>query len=243
MSKAITTVNHHRTPFSQKLLEWFDQHGRKDLPWQQDKTPYRIWVSEIMLQQTQVTTVIPYFKKFMGRFPDVHALAAASEDEVLHFWSGLGYYSRARNLHKAARTVTKEFSGEFPRSVELLMKLPGIGRSTAGAIAAISMGVRAPIMDGNVKRVLTRYCGVKGWPGKSAVAEKLWDIAEQLTPDRRVDDYTQAMMDMGATLCTRSKPNCHQCPLKTHCKAHRAGEETRYPEPKPKKDKPQRAVY
>lgn len=228
--------------FGQTVLTWFDQHGRKHLPWQKDITPYRVWISEIMLQQTQVTTVIPYFEKFMERFPAVQALAGASEDEVLHHWSGLGYYSRARNLHKAAKVVMDNFSGHFPESVEQLMELPGIGRSTAGAIASISMGIRAPILDGNVKRVLARYRAISGWPGKTAVANQLWNIAEEYTPQERVADYTQVMMDLGAMICTRTKPSCQLCPLNDSCLAHAAGEETRFPESKPKKNKPERAV-
>ncbi len=233
----VTTI-----PFSQQVLNWFDQHGRKHLPWQQNITPYKVWISEIMLQQTQVTTVIPYFERFMENFPDVQSLAAASEDEVLHHWSGLGYYSRARNLHKAANMVCTTFAGEFPKSVRGLMELPGIGRSTAGAIASISMGIRAPILDGNVKRVLTRYRAITGWPGQTAVANQLWEIAEQYTPEERVADYTQVMMDLGAMICTRSKPSCSLCPLNTSCLAHAAGEESRFPESKPKKDKPERSV-
>ncbi len=228
--------------FSQKLLSWFDEHGRKHLPWQQNKTPYRVWISEIMLQQTQVTTVIPYYQKFMERFPEVTDLAAVSEDEVLHFWSGLGYYSRARNLHKAAKKVVSEFSGTFPHSVEQLMALPGIGRSTAGAIASISMGISAPIMDGNVKRVLTRYFAIHGWPGQTRVANELWEIAEKLTPESRTGDYTQVMMDLGATVCKRSKPTCQTCPLEDSCIAHKLGQERLFPESKPKKDKPEKST-
>lgn len=228
--------------FSFKALQWFDTHGRKHLPWQQNINPYRVWVSEIMLQQTQVTTVIPYFEKFMHRFPDVYLLANANGDDVLHHWSGLGYYSRARNLHKAAKAVVDIHQGKFPDSVEKLMALPGIGRSTAGAIASVSMGIRAPILDGNVKRVLARYCAVSGWPGQTAVANRLWEIAEQLTPHERVADYTQVMMDLGAIICTRTKPSCKLCPLQENCQAHKTGTETVYPESKPKQIKPERAV-
>ena len=235
-------MTQHANSFGQKVLHWFDQHGRKHLPWQQDITPYRVWISEIMLQQTQVATVIPYFEKFMSSFPDVQALANASEDEVLHHWSGLGYYSRARNLHKAAKMVVDKFAGEFPRSVEQLIELPGIGRSTAGAIASISMEIRAPILDGNVKRVLARYRAIPGWPGQIAVANQLWDIAEEYTPHERVADYTQVMMDLGAMICTRTKPSCPLCPLSEDCLAHAAGDETRFPESKPKKNKPERSV-
>ncbi|MGI9277882.1 MAG: A/G-specific adenine glycosylase [Endozoicomonas sp.] len=228
--------------FNQQVLQWFDRHGRKNLPWQKNISPYRVWISEIMLQQTQVATVIPYFEKFMGRFPTVTQLAAAEQDDVLHLWSGLGYYSRARNLHKAAKMVVDEFDGEFPCSVDKLITLPGIGLSTAGAIASISMGIRAPILDGNVKRVLARYRAVEGWPGQSAVAKELWAIAEQYTPAERTAEYTQAMMDLGAMICTRSKPSCMLCPLQDSCHAHQAGEESRFPGKKPKKDKPERAI-
>ena len=228
--------------FSQKVLSWFDQHGRKHLPWQQNINPYRVWISEIMLQQTQVATVIPYFERFMASFPDVQTLARAGEDDVLHHWSGLGYYSRARNLHKAAKMVVGQFGGEFPESIEGLTELPGIGRSTAGAIASISMGIRAPVLDGNVKRVLTRYFAVPGWPGQTVTSRKLWEIAGQLTPCERVADYTQVMMDLGAMVCTRTRPACQLCPLQNDCLAHQAGEETRFPESKPKKTKPGRSV-
>lgn len=228
------------TQFSSAVLGWYDQHGRKDLPWQQGITPYRVWVSEIMLQQTQVSTVLGYFDRFMDALPTVQALAAAPEDEVLHLWTGLGYYTRARNLHKAAKQVVEQHSGEFPRSVEQLAELPGIGRSTAGAIASLSMGLRAPILDGNVKRVLARYKAQAGYPGEPKIAEQLWQLAEQLTPHERVNNYTQAMMDLGATLCTRSKPSCLLCPVQPGCHAHLLGRETDFPEPKPRKALPQK---
>lgn len=234
-------MNAHQS-FADRVLTWFDRHGRHDLPWQQNITPYRVWVSEIMLQQTQVATVLGYYNRFMDALPDVYALAAAPEDEVLHLWTGLGYYSRARNLHKTARIVVENYGGEFPLSVAKLTELPGIGRSTAGAIASISMGVRAPILDGNVKRVLARYLAVEGYPGESAVAARLWAAAEQFTPSMRVADYTQAMMDLGATLCTRTKPACLLCPLKTDCQAHQLHHETAYPTPKPRKTLPQKRV-
>lgn len=226
--------------FAARLLAWFDDHGRKDLPWQQDKSPYRVWVSEIMLQQTQVTTVIPYYERFMARFPDVASLAEAPLDDVLHHWSGLGYYARARNLHRTAVTVCDDYNGEFPDSLEAMMALPGIGRSTAGAILSIARGQRQPILDGNVKRVLARFHAIEGWPGKTETLNRLWDAAEAVTPDRRVDDYTQAIMDLGATLCTRSKPGCLLCPFEGDCAAHAQGNETAYPGRKPKKDKPLR---
>lgn len=224
--------------FAERVLHWFDQHGRTHLPWQQGVTPYRVWVSEIMLQQTQVTTVIGYFERFMQRFPTVADLATAPIDDVLHLWTGLGYYARARNLHKCAQQVMDEHNGEFPASVDALSELPGIGRSTAGAIASLSMGQRAAILDGNVKRVLTRVFAVEGWPGQTKVQKQLWHIAEALTPQERCADYTQVMMDLGATLCTRSKPECSRCPFEHDCLAHARGSERDYPNSKPKKEKP-----
>ncbi len=232
----------NKTLFSQQLLEWFDQHGRHDLPWQTDRTPYRVWVSEIMLQQTQVATVIPYFERFMARFASVDALAAAQTDQVLHLWTGLGYYARARNLHKAAKTVVNSHAGVFPQTVEGLMELDGIGQSTAGAIAAISMGVRAPILDGNVKRVLARYHCIAGWPEQSAVKKQLWEIAESLTPRERVADHTQAIMDLGATLCTRSKPACQSCPFHADCAAYQQERTAEFPGKKAKKTLPVKSV-
>ncbi|WP_028238310.1 A/G-specific adenine glycosylase [Stutzerimonas azotifigens] len=226
--------------FGQAVLQWYDRHGRKDLPWQQDITPYRVWVSEIMLQQTQVATVLGYFDRFMAALPTVQALAAASEDEVLHLWTGLGYYSRARNLQCTAKLVVEQHGGEFPRDVEALAELPGIGRSTAGAIASLSMGLRAPILDGNVKRVLARYVAQEGYPGEPKVARQLWETAERLTPQQRVNHYTQAMMDLGATLCTRSKPTCLLCPLQQGCRAHQLGREGAFPAPKPRKALPRK---
>jgi len=221
--------------FAQNVLDWFDQHGRKDLPWQHDTSPYRVWVSEIMLQQTQVKTVIPYFERFMAVFPNVQTLAAAPDDEVLHLWTGLGYYARARNLHKAAKRIANEASGQFPDTLEGLCDLPGIGRSTAGAILSIACGQRASILGGNVKRVLARYKRVAGWPGQSAVHQALWNIAEQFTPTERCADYTQAMMDLGATLCTRSSPECKKCPLADDCQALEHGDQPDYPGKKPRK--------
>ena len=228
--------------FGSAVLDWYDQHGRKDLPWQQGITPYRVWVSEIMLQQTQVSTVLGYFGRFMHALPNVQALAAAPVDEVLHLWTGLGYYTRARNLQKTAQIVVAEHGGEFPASVTQLTELPGIGRSTAGAIASLSMGLRAPILDGNVKRVLARYSAQEGYPGEPKVAAQLWALAEQLTPAARVNHYTQAMMDLGATLCTRSKPSCLLCPLQSGCQAHLLGLQSRYPIPKPRKVLPQKST-
>jgi A/G-specific adenine glycosylase len=230
--------------FTHAVLSWYAKHGRKDLPWQHDITPYRVWVSEIMLQQTQVQTVIPYFERFMQRFPTVNALADANQDDVLHLWTGLGYYARARNLHKCAQTVVNDHGAAFPSTVEQLTTLPGIGRSTAGAIASISMGVRGPILDGNVKRVLARFFAIGGYPGQSAVAKALWEKAEWLTPaansPKTLKDYTQAMMDLGATLCTRSKPKCPQCPLAKHCQALADDRVLDYPGKKPKKTMPEK---
>ena len=224
--------------FQAQVLQWYDRHGRHDLPWQHPRSPYRVWLSEIMLQQTQVKTVIPYFERFLERFPDVAALAAASEDEVLHLWTGLGYYARARNLLKCARSVVDDHGGEFPATVEALEQLPGIGRSTAGAIVSISRDTPAAILDGNVKRVLARYTAIAGWPGESAVQKKLWAVAERYTPETRCADYSQAMMDLGATLCSRSRPACDLCPLEESCAAHSAGRQADYPGKKPRKALP-----
>lgn len=228
--------------FAGRLLAWFDQHGRKDLPWQRDKTPYRVWISEIMLQQTQVTTVIPYFEKFMQRFPTIDTLARASQDEVLHQWTGLGYYARARNLHKTAKQVMTGYNGELPVDATTLESLPGIGRSTAAAIIALCTGQRASILDGNVKRVLARAFAVEGWPGSSATLKELWRHAERLTPDKRVADYTQAIMDLGAMVCTRSSPACHSCPFNDLCEARLNAAIEMYPGKKPRKSLPVRAT-
>ncbi len=224
--------------FAKRLLDWFDVHGRKDLPWQANPTPYRVWVSEIMLQQTQVRTVIPYYQRFMASYPDVAALADAPLDDVLHHWSGLGYYARARNLHKAACRITDDHGGEFPQAFAEVVDLPGIGRSTAGAILSLSRDERHPILDGNVKRVLARYHAVAGWPGKTAVANALWALADRHTPDIRVADYTQAIMDLGATLCTRSKPDCPSCPLRRGCKARACGTQVDFPGRRERRKKP-----
>ncbi len=229
--------------FSQALLDWFDQHGRKDLPWQNDISPYRVWVSEIMLQQTQVNTAIPYFERFLTTFPTIETLAQADQDRVLNLWAGLGYYARARNLHKTAQIIHRELNGAFPDTLDQLTQLPGIGRSTAGAIISIAMQQRAPILDGNVKRVLTRFLAIDGWPGQSAVQKKLWHYAEQFTPTQRVADYTQAIMDLGATLCTRSRPACNLCPLNSKCSALKSTQQDKFPASKPKKDIPTRDLY
>ena len=228
------------TDFAKRLLAWFDRHGRKDLPWQQDPNPYRVWISEIMLQQTQVQTVIPYFNAFMLRFPSLNVLADADIDDVLAHWSGLGYYARARNLHRAARIIRDEYDGRFPDAKDAVESLPGIGRSTAGAILALAFEQRQTILDGNVKRVLARHAAVEGWPGHSDVATKLWALADKHTPTTRVSDYTQAIMDLGATLCTRTKPSCEECPVGEDCIAYEVSNVAAYPGRKPKKEKPLR---
>jgi A/G-specific adenine glycosylase len=228
--------------FQQQLLDWFDDHGRKDLPWQQSINPYRVWVSEIMLQQTQVSSVIPYFNRFISRFPDVQALAAADADEILQYWSGLGYYARARNLHKTAQLVA-DLGGEFPQTPEGLSALPGIGRSTAGAILSIACGQSQPILDGNVRRVLARFQAVSGWTGDKKISDGLWALSRIYTPQHRAADYTQAIMDLGATLCVRSKPACGQCPLALGCKALALGLVNVLPEPKPRKQLPEKHCY
>jgi len=228
--------------FAARLLAWFDVHGRHDLPWQRDPQPYRVWVSEIMLQQTQVTTVIPYFERFVQRFPTLAALAAAERDEVLALWSGLGYYARARNLHQAARLVVERRGGELPTDIEPLVELPGIGRSTAAAIVALSCGRRFAILDGNVKRVLARYHAVDRWPGLPAVQRQLWDHAQRHTPYARVAAYTQAIMDLGATVCVRARPRCERCPVVDGCAAYAHGLQDSLPAPRPKRSRPQRAV-
>ena len=222
------------------LLEWFDQHGRKDLPWQTNRTPYRVWVSEIMLQQTQVATVIPFYERFMAQFPSVENLAEAAEDTVLHLWTGLGYYARARNLHRCAKQVCASHNGVFPNDLEGLEALPGIGRSTAGAILSLAMDTRAPILDGNVKRVLARYHAVEGWPGQRAVNDTLWSFAEHHTPQERLADYTQAIMDLGATCCTRGRPVCERCPLERGCAASAQDRQSDFPGRKPRKQIPLR---
>lgn len=229
--------------FAKRLLHWWDRNGRKDLPWHHNRTPYRVWLSEIMLQQTQVATVIPYYERFMARFPDVAALAAAPEDDVLEHWSGLGYYARARNLHKTAKTVMSDWGGEFPQSRDDLQRLPGIGRSTAAAIRTQAMDHHDHILDGNVKRVLARYHGVAGWPARTAVANTLWQHAESHTPHQRVRDYTQAIMDLGALVCTRSKPGCAVCPLAEDCTANAQCNPLAYPGKKPRKTLPEKACW
>jgi A/G-specific adenine glycosylase len=226
--------------FAQRLLVWFDVHGRHSLPWQTDTTPYRVWVSEVMLQQTQVATVIPYYERFIREFPDIRSLAEAPLDEVLHQWTGLGYYARARNLQACAQAIIAEHSGIFPDTLEAVSALPGIGRSTAGAILAISRGQRHPILDGNVKRVLARVFGIAGDPSSSSVVASLWDRAEACTPATRVGDYTQAIMDLGATLCTRTRPACTVCPMNDGCIAALEGRQGELPGIKQKRFRPSR---
>ena len=228
------------TPFATLLLDWHAHSGRHDLPWQQNKTAYRVWVSEIMLQQTQVATVIPYFERFMQRFPDVQALADAAQDEVLHHWTGLGYYARARNLHRAAQLVRDVYDGEFPADVESLNRLPGIGRSTAGAVRAIAYGERAPILDGNVKRVLSRFHAIDTTTQPATALKQLWQLADALTPFERCAEYTQAIMDLGATVCTRIRPACGLCPIAGGCLARITGNPERYPGKRASKALPER---
>lgn len=241
INQAITSA------YAQRLLEWFDTHGRHDLPWQIERTPYRVWLSEIMLQQTQVATVIPYFHRFVGALPSLDALASATEDDVLALWSGLGYYSRARNLHASAKIYMADHDGELPRDFDALHALPGIGRSTAGAILAQAWGETQPILDGNVKRVLTRLHGIEGWPGLPQIEKRLWAITEASLPTSpktslRMADYTQAQMDLGATVCTRSRPRCGVCPFEDLCVARLSGRVAELPTSKPKKTIPQRGT-
>ncbi|WP_455209432.1 A/G-specific adenine glycosylase [Kaarinaea lacus] len=230
----------HTNEFSKRVIAWYDAYGRKHLPWQQQRTPYRVWISEIMLQQTQVSTVIPYYERFMQRFPDVLSLANAHVDEVMHHWSGLGYYARARNMHKAAQQVRDQYHGQFPDAFDEVCALPGIGRSTAGAILSLAGQQRHAILDGNVKRVLARYFLVDGWPGNTKTANQLWQRAEQLTPAKDVAKYNQAMMDIGNGICTRSKPYCSVCPVRDGCQAYGAQRQEEFPGRKPKKILPVR---
>ncbi|WP_333680431.1 A/G-specific adenine glycosylase [Dyella sp.] len=230
------------TPFASALLAWFDRHGRHDLPWQHPRDAYRVWLSEIMLQQTQVVTVIPYFQRFVTQLPTLHDLAAADEDTVLALWSGLGYYRRARFLHRAAQVCAEQHGGELPRDFDELAALPGIGRSTAGAILAQAYGLRFPILDGNVKRVLTRYHGIAGHPSEREVEKQLWQHADTHTPGERTADYTQAIMDLGATVCVRTRPLCAMCPMRSDCIAHRDHLTAQLPTPKPGKTIPTRST-
>ncbi len=233
--------------FGERIIAWQRDFGRHDLPWQRPergRDPYAIWLSEIMLQQTQVATVSPYYRRFIERFPDVASLAAAPIDDVLALWAGLGYYARARNLLRAAQAIVEQHGGSFPREFDIVAQLPGIGRSTAAAICAFSYGQRRAILDGNVKRVLARYCGIAGYPGDKNVQAALWQAAENLLPERdierRIEPYTQGLMDLGATVCTRTRPACCVCPLHEDCIARRAGRSAELPGAKPKKQLPQR---
>lgn len=228
--------------FPSLIISWQKQYGRHDLPWQNTNDPYAIWVSEVMLQQTQVSSVIAYYQRFMERFPDIVSLASASQEEVLKYWSGLGYYSRARNLHHAAQIVIERHDGRFPQVIDEVMALPGIGRSTASAICTFAFAQAAPILDGNVKRVFARFFLIEGWPGSPKVEKKMWQLAEELMPRREVSAYIQGLMDLGATICTRSKPGCGRCPLKDDCAAFVQGKVTSLPSPKPRKDLPEKYV-
>ncbi len=229
--------------FSDQVLTWYGHSGRKTLPWQLGKTAYRVWLSEIMLQQTQVATVIPYFERFIEAFPTVNDLANAATDEVMHLWTGLGYYARARNLHKAAQVVCSQFGGEFPKTAEQLEALPGIGRSTAAAIASSVYNQPVAILDGNVKRVLSRFFALDEWPGQHAAQQQLWRWSESLAPTLNIADYNQAMMDLGAMVCTRSKPACDLCPINEMCLANQMMLVHQLPRPKPKKDKPVKQTF
>jgi A/G-specific adenine glycosylase len=230
------------TSFADALIDWQKQHGRHQLPWQGTRDAYRIWLSEIMLQQTQVATVIPYYARFLDSFPDVAALAAAPTETVMAHWSGLGYYTRARNLHRCAQQVVSNHAGRFPSDPETLASLPGIGKSTAAAIAAFAYGARAAILDGNVKRVFCRVFGVEGFPGQAAVEKNLWQRAEAMLPAREIEAYTQGLMDLGATLCTRTRPACDRCPMQSRCIAHASGRTAELPARKPKKAIPEKST-
>ena len=231
-----------RIAFGRRVVEWQRSHGRHDLPWQADRDPYSIWISEIMLQQTQVSTVIPYYARFMARFPDISSLANADLDAVLQLWSGLGYYSRARNLHQTARIVARRYGGEFPRDPQAIAALPGIGRSTAAAIAALAFDVRAAILDGNVRRVLCRAFGIDADPAQAAAERRLWALAQVLAPERDIAAYTQGLMDLGATVCVRRAPRCGDCPLQCDCVATRQGRVDELPRARRRRSQPQRTV-
>ncbi len=229
--------------FQRTLLAWYDRFGRKHLPWQRPRTPYRVWISEIMLQQTQVTTVIGYFHRFMAAFPDVVTLAEAELDQVMQLWSGLGYYRRARHLHQAARIIAERHGGKIPNRLDALMMLPGIGRSTAGAIMSLAFDQPAPILDGNVKRLWCRLHGIDTWPGEATTHRRLWQLSEAYLPPQRPGDYTQALMDFGATVCTRTQPACSDCPFNQECRAHLGGMEDQLPIRRPTRTKPIQTSY
>ena len=230
------------TDFSTRIIAWQKRHGRHDLPWQNTRDPYRIWLSEIMLQQTQVATVIPYYTRFLEKFATLRDLATASEDEVLALWSGLGYYSRGRNLLRAAQIVAEKFRGEFPKAMDDILALPGIGQSTAAAISAFAFGERQAILDGNVKRVFARHFGVAGFPGEKKVDTKLWSVANEALPKKNIEAYTQGLMDLGATVCLRAQPLCLACPVEEHCVAKRDGRIQELPTPRPKKAVPEKST-
>ena len=240
MNNSIEISANSAKKFGQQVVSWYHQQGRKHFPWQQDKTPYRVWISEIMLQQTQVATVIPYYQRFMESFPTITDLANADEDVVLHHWTGLGYYARARNLHKSAKIMANDYAGNFPIDIEQVIALPGIGRSTAGAILSLSLKQHHPILDGNVKRVLARSYLVEGYNGLSKFDKALWHLSEQLTPAIETDSFNQAMMDLGATVCTRSKPSCDLCPVEQSCLAKASDQQMNFPQKKPKKKIPEK---
>ncbi len=229
--------------WSGRVLRWFARHGRHDLPWQHPRSPYRVWVSEVMLQQTSVATVRPYFERFMSRLPDLAALAAAPEDELMALWSGLGYYARARNLHRAAKRIVHDLDGQMPGDMAALQALPGIGRSTAAAILAQAFDQPAAILDGNVRRLLARHAGVEGWSGQAAVQKALWQIAEQRLPDVQAANYAQALMDLGATICTRRRPMCERCPVNRDCQAYGSDRVDQIPAPRPRRARPRRAHW
>lgn len=229
--------------FAEQVLNWFDQYGRKDLPWQHPRQPYTTWLSEIMLQQTQVVTVIPYYEKFIQRFPDIITLANASSEEVMQYWAGLGYYARARNLHKTAQIIVDRYQGVFPDTLDAIMDLPGIGRSTAGAILSQAFDLRYPILDANIQRVLARFYKITTWPGATKTQAILWRYAQDLLPETRLADYSQAMMDLGATLCTKKKPSCLFCPIQSHCQAYQQGVQDSLPIPKPKLERKLKQVH
>ena len=226
--------------FSARIVAWQRQHGRHDLPWQGTRDPYRIWLSEIMLQQTQVTTVIPFYRRFLDRFPDIATLACAPQDDVLAHWSGLGYYTRARNLHRAAEIVVERHGGNFPRDFDEILALPGIGRSTAAAISTFAFAERRAILDGNVKRVFARHFGIGGYPGAATVESALWQRAEALLPDNDSESYIQGLMDLGATVCARSRPACGLCPLADTCVARATNRTVELPQRKPRRVLPRR---
>lgn len=230
------------TDFATQLMDWQRIAGRHDLPWQHTRDPYAVWVSEIMLQQTQVSAVIGYYQRFMTQFPTLESLAAAPQDQVMQYWSGLGYYARARNLHSAAQQICERYAGTFPQQMAEIQSLPGIGRSTAAAISAFCFGQRQAILDGNVKRVLTRYFGIEGWSGSPSIEQRLWVLAESLLPEHGIETYTQGLMDLGATVCTRGKPQCQVCPFVSQCQAYRQQRTHELPTPKPKKVLPERSV-